>query len=216
MRHPLLALAVVAALAARPMPMRAQGDARLIVTLPQPGAWSREAPFISSTRMLRDQRVRELLHSGFPARLHFRLELWSASGLFDALKEQEEWDVIVRYNPLERRYSAARIERDRATPLGTFRELSQVEDAISRPFQPAIRAPTRHDKFYYAVVLDEEMLSVSDLDEVERWLHGELTPALSGERNAGTAIGRGAKTLITKLLGGEDRHYEARSNVFRP
>jgi hypothetical protein len=160
--------------------------------------------------------MRDLLNHGFPARLHYRLELWSASGLFDDLRSQVEWDVIVRYNPLERLYSATRIEGERAAALGTFEQLRQVADVVAAPFQPAMRPPTRRQKYYYNVVLDVEMLSVNDLDEVERWLRGELRPAVRGEKSPGTAITRGARILVTRLLGGEQRHYEARSRVFRP
>ena len=59
------------------------------------------------------------------------------------------------------------------------------------------------------------MLSVNDLDEVERWLRGELRPAVRGERNPGTAITRGLRSLVVGILGGENRHYEARSRTFR-
>jgi hypothetical protein len=59
-------------------------------------------------------------------------------------------------------------------------------------------------------------LSVSDLDEVNAWLRGELRPAVSGERNPGTAISRGIRSLTTRLLGGEKREYVARSATFRP
>jgi hypothetical protein len=37
-----------------------------------------------------------------------------------------------------------------------------------------------------------------------------------GRRNPGTAVGRGLKTLATRLLGGETRHYEVLSETFRP
>jgi hypothetical protein len=67
---------------------------------------------------------------------------------------------------------------------------------------------------YYNVALDVEMLSVSDLDEVERWLRGELRPAVRGERNPGTAVTRGVRTVVAKLLGAEKRHYEERSSRF--
>ena len=166
--------------------------------------------------MLSDRRMRDLLNHGFPAHLHYRVELWSARGFFDDLKSQVEWDVIVRYNPMERLYTATRIEGERAIPLGTFDQLRKVDDAIGSPFQPPIRPPTRRQKFYYNAVLDVEMLSVNDLDEVERWLRGELSPAVHGEKSPGTAITRGARILVTRLLGGEQRHYETRSRVFRP
>ena len=171
---------------------------------------------VRSMHLLTDGNTREMLHSGFPARLHYRLELWNANGFFDDLKRQVEWDVIVRYNPLKRRYTATRIEGDRITALGSFDKLDPIEELLSQPAQPAFAVPDGHDKYYYNLVLDVQMLSVSDLDEVERWLKGDLGPAVHGEKNPGTAIGQGAKTLITKLLGGQEKHYEARSKVFRP
>ncbi len=210
------ALLIVALLSFGAAPLAAQRDARLVITLPAPPDRGHTAPSIQTKNMLKDRTLQELLHSGFPARLHYRLELWNAGGIFDDLKNQIEWDVIVTYNPLERQYAATRIEGDHATSLGAYTQLSGVEDALNRPFQPALRPPTRRDRFYYIVTLDVETLSVNDLDEVQRWLHGELSPAVRGERNPGTAITRGAKTLITRLLGGEARHYPERTGIFRP
>ncbi|HEU4641688.1 MAG TPA: hypothetical protein VFS44_04470 [Gemmatimonadaceae bacterium] len=213
MRTALRFLALVALLVAAPL--LAQDDARLAIVLPEGSARGTEAPAITTANVLEDRSLRELLHSGFPARLHYRLELWAAGGLFDDLRRRAEWDVIVRYDPLQRRYSATRIEGDRATSLGSYARLPDMEKAVGKPFQPALQPPGRHDRFYYVAELDVEMLSVNDLDEVERWLRGELSPAVRGERNPGTALGRGAKTLVTRLLGGEERHYQARSRVFR-
>jgi hypothetical protein len=176
----------------------------------------RGAPLVRSVQIFSDRDIREMLHSGFPARLHYRLELWGASGFFDDLKRQVEWDVIVRYNPLKRRYTATRIEGEHITALGSFDRLDPVEEILSQAIQPALAMPDGHDKYYYNVVLDVQMLSVSDLDEVERWLKGDLGPAVRGAKSPGTALGQGAKTLITKLLGGQVKHYEARSKVFRP
>lgn len=206
-------------------PLAAQRGARLEVALPPPAAATGGAkgaaaplPYVPEVRaigVLDDRSLRDLLHSGFPARLHFRLELWSSGGLFDDLRRQSEWDVIVRYDPLERRYTATRVEGDRATSLGSYDSLGGVEQALARPFQPAVDPPAEHDRSYYICTLDVEMLSVNDLNEVERWLRGELSPAVRGERNPGTALGRGVKTLITRVLGGETRHYEARTGTFR-
>jgi hypothetical protein len=124
--------------------------------------------------------------------------------------------VIVRYNPLRRRYTATRIEGDRVTALGSFDSLDPVEELLSHATQPALAVPEGHDKYYYNLALDVQMLSVSDLDEVERWLKGDIAPAVHGEKSPGTAIGQSAKSLVTKLLGGQIKHYEARSKVFRP
>ena len=59
------------------------------------------------------------------------------------------------------------------------------------------------------------MLSLSDLDEVERWLRGELRPAVQWKRNPAGVIGRGLRTLFVRMLGAERRHYEVRSKAFR-
>jgi hypothetical protein len=199
------------------VPLSAQRDARLIVALPN-GASDAGVPEVSAETVLDDRSIEELLHSGFPARLHYRLELWQSGGLFDNLQRHVEWDVIVRYNPLERRYSATRIEADRATSLGSLGTMKEVDAALAKPFTPAIAAPKAgdHNRYYWISTLDVEMLSVNDLDEVERWLHGELTPAVHGDRNPGTALGRGVTTLITRVLGGKQRHYEARTREYRP
>jgi hypothetical protein len=194
----------------------AQGPTRVEVSLTNAVGGQRGAPLVRSMQIFSDRDVREMLHSGFPARLHYRLELWGAAGIFDDLKRQIEWDVIVRYNPLKRRYTATRIEGDHITALGSFDSLDPVEELLSHPTQPTIAVPDDHGKYYYNLVLDVQMLSVSDLDEVERWLKGDVGPAVRGQKSPGTALGEGAKTFITKLLGGQDKHYEARSKMFRP
>ncbi|MEO6209931.1 MAG: hypothetical protein ABIQ10_07360 [Gemmatimonadaceae bacterium] len=205
-------------LAALPMAgrARAQGPARVEVSLATAAGGQNGAPMVRSVHIFNDHDIREMLHSGFPARLHYRLELWGAAGFFDDLKRQIEWDVIVRYNPLKKRYTATRIAGDKVTALGSFDGLDPIEVLLAQPSQPAFAAPDGHSKYYYNLVLDVQMLSVSDLDEVERWLKGDLGPAVHGEKNPGTALGQGAKQLITKLLGGQEKHYEARSKVFRP
>ena len=204
------------ALAALPV-LRAQTP-RFELVLPPAAQRGNEVPAVRSDNLLVEEPLRELLRNGFPARLHYRMELWQAGGLFDHLKGQIEWDVIVRYNALERRYGAIRVEGERRedrTGLGSYEQLRDLEDAIGRAFQPALRPPRPRERYYYAGTLRIEMLSVSDLDEVQRWLRGELGPAVRGEHSAGRAVGQGARTLVARLLGGEERQYEARTSIFR-
>ena len=210
-------LLLLVALTALPLARgAAQERSRVEVSLTTAVGGQQGAPLVRSVNILTDHDIREMMHSGFPARLHYRLELWGASGFFDDLKRQTEWDVIVRYNPLKRRYTATRIEGERVTALGSFDNLKPVEELLSHETQPGIAVPDGSDKYYYNLALDVQMLSVSDLDEVERWLKGDLGPAVRGAKSPGTAIGEGAKTLVTKLLGGQVKHFEARSKVFRP
>ena len=216
MRTLLRALAAIALIAVPLARGGAQAPSHVEVNLTNTVGGQRGAPLVRSVHIFADREIREMLHSGFPARLHYRLELWTAGGFFDNLKRQVEWDVIVRYNPLKRRYTATRIEGDRVTALGSFDRIDPVEEILSHATQPTLVLPEGHDKYYYNLVLDVQMLSVTDLDEVERWLKGDLGPAAHGEKNPASAIGAGARTLITKLLGGQERHYEARSKIFRP
>jgi Domain of unknown function (DUF4390) len=205
---------IAALLAAVPLP--AQRRARVEVTLPPAEMRGTEPPVVRCVQVLSSGRLRDLLHHGFPARLHFRLELWSTRGWFDDIKARAEWDVILRFSPLDRQYTVIRLIGDRATRLGTFSDFREAVETVERPFRPPLRLPRRRDRYYYNVVLNVEMLSVNDLDEVERWLRGELRPAVRGKRSPGTALARGARTLAVRLLGGEQRVYEARSQTFRP
>ena len=193
----------------------AQRSARVELALPPAALRGVEEPRVRSVRVLSDARLRDLLRNGFPARLHWRVEVWSTRGWFDDLKGAIEWDVVVRYEPLARLYEIVRIDAEgNPTPLGRTGDFAEVEAIIERPQRPPILPPRRRDRLYYNVSLDVEMLSVNDLDEVERWLRGELRPAVRGERNPGTAVTRGVKTVFARLLGAEKRHYEERSVRF--
>jgi hypothetical protein len=194
----------------------AQGAPGLGIDIPGDGRSGSEPPLIRSMWVLSDSRTRDLLNHGFPARLHYRLELWSTGGWFNDLRSRMEWDVVVRQTPLDNRYEVARIVADRVTPLGKFQQFHDVEELLARPYPAPIAPPSGRARVYYDAVLDVEMLSVSDLDEVERWLRGELRPAMRGRRNPGTAITRGLRSLVVRLLGSGNRHYEARSRTFVP
>lgn len=212
MRLPAVLLLVAGAVGA---PDDAQRTDELEVLLPPPNRRGVEAPAIRSVGLLTDGRTRDLLHHGFPARMHYKLELWSTAGWFDAMLQRREWDVIVRFVPLDRRYIVSRIEGETVTTLGSFGELSEVQALLDRPFRPPMRAAPPGERVYYNAELDVEMMSVNDLDELERWLRGEFRPVARGERNPGTAVTRGVRSLVVRLLGSENRKYRARSVTFR-
>jgi len=189
--------------------------ARLEVTAPPQRAWTEQAPSVTSAGLLTDAAMRDLLSNGFPARLHYRLERWKSGRWFDDIQAASEWDVILKYDVLAKRYQVARVVNKRAEPLGDHPTLEAAAGVAEAPYQTTISLPKKGQRGYYNLLLDVEMLSLSDLDEVERWLRGELKPAVRGEKNPGTALTRGVRTLVVRLLGGEKRHYEARSGTFR-
>jgi hypothetical protein len=171
-------------------------------------------PTVSGIDLLADGKTRDLMRNGFPARLHFRLELWTTGGLFNKLEGTREWDVVVRFEPLTKHYMAGRIAEDRVTLLGDFERLPDLVTAVAAPYAVPLLPQRRGQRYYYNAVVDIEMLSLRDLDEVEHWLRGDLQPAIHGQRGAGTAMTNGLRTLFLRLIGAERRHYEARSKTF--
>lgn len=174
-----------------------------------------EGPLVRVVNVLDDRELRDLMGHGFPVRVHYRAELWTLGGWFNDLRATREWDLVVKQDALSKTYEVARIVDDQVTFLGRFAALDDASATAERPFRVQL-APPRGRRAYYNVVVDVETLSLSDLDEVERWLRGELRPAVQGRRSPGTALGRGVKVLAERLLGGETRHYEVRSETFRP
>jgi hypothetical protein len=208
-RRLLVALALLGVATA---PLGAQRSVRLEVELPsQPG---RGGPRVRALGVLEDTRLRDLLRNGFPSRLHFRTELWSTGGWLNDFEGATEWDVVVRYDRLDATYQVVRVVGERVTSLGRYKELAQAQLAVERPYAPTIRIPRPGRRYYYNARVEVEPMSVNDLDEVERWLRGEARPAIRGERNPGTALGRGVGQLLVRLIGGERRELEARSATF--
>ena len=194
-----------------------QQSAGIDVSLPP--AVAPPGPMIRTSNVIADRELQKLLQNGFPANLHYRAELWSRGGFFDDVVSSVEWDVLVRYEPLTKTYRVARYTYPgagtRAENLGRFERYEDAQAVVARPYQPPLPARRTRDRQYYNVVLEVEVLSMSDLDEIERWLRGELRPAVRGKRNPGTALGRGISRLATRLLGGEKRTYEQRTETFR-
>jgi hypothetical protein len=203
------------ALAAAPSAARAQ-RAHVDVLPPPLNAWAEDEPSVSSVGLLADASMRDLLANGFPARLHYRLERWVSGRWFDDLKAAFEWDVILKYDVLGKKFQVVRVVNQKSESLGEYTSVTDAENAVEAPYKVGISLPKKGQRGYYNLLLDVEVLSLTDLDEVQRWLKGELKPAVAGKRNPGTAVGRGLRTLVVRLLGGEKRHYEARTGTFRP
>jgi hypothetical protein len=209
-------MTVLAALVLHAAPLAAQKKVQVAVLPPPEKVWAEAPPVVVSSGLLADGSMRDLLANGFPARLHYRLERWVSGRWFDDIKAASEWDVVLKYDVLGKKYDVVRVVDKNVEVLGSFTAIDDAENAAEGPYRPAIQLPKKGQRGYYNLLLDVETLSLSDLDEVERWLRGELKPAVSGKKNPGTAIGRGVRTLVVRLLGGEKRHYEARTGTFRP
>ena len=196
-------------------PSIAQGRPKLELQLPAADALITEGPAVHVEHVISDKPMQDLLRNGFPARLHYRVELWSAGGIFDALRRSVEWDVIVRYDAMAANYRVALIRDDKVIPIGQFATFTEVVAEIERPYRAPIAAQKEPDRQYYIATVEVETLSFGDLDELERWLRGDARPAVQGNGNPGTALGRGVRKLFARLVGGERRNLRTRSGTFR-
>lgn len=187
---------------------------RLYVTLsPDSSQDGARAPIVRSESLLGgDSRWLAALRSGLPVRLHYRVEVWrSREGWFDIFVRQAEWDLLVRHEPLLDQYTlltfagASRQERRYAT-------LDALGAALAFAYQVNVR-PTEEGRYYYAASLQVSTLSDSDLDELERFLAGDLREA-KGRENLGDALGRGATRFLLRLAGLPSLRLEARSDQF--
>jgi hypothetical protein len=192
----------------------AQTQVQLDVIVPAGTLTATQAPRIVGKNILADPTTRELLRNGFPTKLHYKLELWKKDGLFNNIESSTEWDVLVQYDPAARVYRAVRRNGKQLEDFGGFATLTSAEEPLTRPYRVPLRPRTQGGRYYYNVFLDVTTLDVSDLDELQRWLRGELQPAVHGRTNPASALKNGIGTLLSRLLGGERRHYEQRSETF--
>lgn len=207
------ALVMGAAAASRPLHAQGRDEPQVEITLPAGDAAA--GPVVKATGLLGDPELEDLLRNGFPARLSWRVELWSAGPVVNEFEGGAAWEVLLRFDPVPKEWVVTRIERDRTRVLGRFQRYGEAAAAAldaGRVPLPATK-PRRH---YYLARLTLEVLSLSDLQEAERWLRGELTPAVRGEKSAGSAIGRFFRAVAARLLGSQRQTVEGRSATFSP
>jgi len=197
-------LALVLVLAAPPL--HAQ-PARAEILIGASGGQPR--PILRAAGLLTEDRdLRDALASGLPVRFNYRIELWERAVL-DRLVGAEEVSFAVVQDPLDRTYllTTGRANRTLAT-------LAAAEQAVVRgmPFGPP--PPVSGRRYYYLATLEVETLSLTDLEELQRWLRGEARPAIEGRRPVGRAVGRGLQRAFVRMVGLPSRRYEARSPTF--
>jgi len=167
-------------------------------------------PRVQATALLADGKFVGLMRSGFPLRLHYRLELWrSRSGWFDQFVTDFPWDAVARHDPLADDFVLIRSESRRVARYGTADDL---ERAIETPYRVTMK-PNGSGNFYFVCHLEVTTLNDTDLEELTRWLKGDVSPAVSGGGNVGGALARGAQRLLVRIAGLPRLTLEARSET---
>jgi hypothetical protein len=159
--------------------------------------------------VLDDRSLEDAARAGLPIRLRLRVELWR-SGFFDRLVGSENWTGVVLFDPLAERFTV-RAPDSEAMLVATNWPSARL--LMERALPAAIR-PREAGRHYFTASLEVETLSLTDLEELQRWLRGELQPAVSGEGSVPAAVGTGLRRLLVRLLRLPVRRYEARSPIF--
>jgi len=172
-----------------------------------------DVPRAQSTGLLADGRFVALMRSGFPLRLHYRLELWRVrAGWFDQFQREVPWDAVARHDPLADDFVLIRTGGS-VTRYATPEELTR---ALEIPYTIQLRPPANNNaRFYFICRLEVSTLNDTDLQELSRWLKGDVGPAVSGEGNFGEALVRGAQRVLVRIAGLPRQRLEARSATFR-
>lgn len=189
------------------LPVGAQDRAPLYLAVhPENGALE-----IRIGDLFADPGLVQALHSGLPVRILVSVALWK-DGFFDREKGRGEWRASVLFDPLEQRYRVG-TGGEGATELSVD-SLAAVSEALQAGFDLPLR-PREEGKYYYLGQVQVEMLSLSDLEELQRWLQGDLATAVRGEENVGTAVGRGVHRMVVRMLGIPAKRFKVRTETFR-
>ena len=204
-RSALVLLSALALLDAAPAP--AQSGAPLTVTVG--GASVRWRPQVRFDRVMRDRGLRDALQNGLPLRFQVRAELWLKTEPFDQLVGVEERSRALLRAPLGEGYTVddGRVQRRYST-------LRSATGALQAALAPTLH-PRTGGRHYYLVRLNVETLSVSELNELRRWLRGEARRPESETDRQPRGLERGVRRVFSRLLGLPSRRYEARSIIFR-
>lgn len=161
--------------------------------------------------VLADTELEDAATSGLPLRVRVRVELWK-DRMFDQLVDTTSWSTVIAHEPIGDQFFVRSLPATRG--LRRASSFESARQAVESDY-PLDMRPRTTGQYYYTVSLQIETLSISDLEELERWLQGELQPAVSGQRSVPGAVGQGAKRLMLRILDLPERRYDARTGRFR-
>jgi hypothetical protein len=184
---------------------------QLSLTLHRDSAGAVDSVVVRAEHLLEDGVFDGALRNGFPVRYHFGLELWRKAAFFDRLRRDAEWDAVVRLDPLTGEYDLIRS----GGTVEHFTSVRAVSRALATRFAVELLPPPgRGARYYYVARLEISSLSLTELEEVERWLTGDVGPAMKSSGNIADALANGARRLLIRFSGLPRRRLEQRSATF--
>ena len=163
--------------------------------------------------ILDDPALQAAVDEGLPLRVRITTELWRDRFLFDGEVAVEEWRASVLRDPLTRRFRAI----GESGPVGAVEgvtTLGQIGDLLHEAFELRV-GPQEEGSYYYRVRVEIETLSPNDLEELRRWLRGDLAPAVGGDDQVEDALFRGLGRVFVRMLQLPSRSYQLTSSTFR-
>jgi len=152
--------------------------------------------------------VGEALEGGLPVRIRVHTELWRDRFL-DQQVARHEWGAVLLFDALERVFLVDTGEGE----TRRFATLAEVTSHLDREVASPIR-PVDAGTYYYLARLEIETLALSDIEELRRWLRGDLAPILSGAQGVGGAVSGAVSRLLVRALGLPVQRHQLRSSRF--
>jgi hypothetical protein len=186
---------------------------RLSIALRRDSAGALAAPVVRAQHLLSDGTFLGAVRNGFAVRFGYRLGLWRAGRFFDHLEREAAWEAVLVQDPVDNAYVL--VGADGKTE--TFADPQRLADALAVPYTVNLLPDAQPgSRYYYIANLDVESLTASELEDVQRWLRGDLGPAIARRGDAQNALTRTARLLLIRLSGLPHRSFEARTERFLP
>lgn len=213
MRRPASLLALLALVAAAPAVAQENARVHLAVVLSTPDTGVTRQAVVRTDSLIADPRVGSMLTSGFPVRMHYRLQIYrSRSGWLDAFVRQVEWDLVVRHEPLLDQYQVAEVFRNGQRAY-RYADRDALKRGVATPREIRV-GPRDEGTYYYVATLEISTMSGSDIRELERFLSGDVAPAATGSETVGTAFGNAIRDALRSVAGLPSLQLEDRSEKF--
>ncbi len=202
----LLAVAAAGALAAQ-APDSTLRPARLTVEPRRDSGGALLGALVRPSHLMADGVFAGALRQGFPAHFVFRVGLWRDGRFLDAEERSVTWENVVVLDAVAGRYE---LIRDNGV-VERFTSLARLDEALAVPVAVELAPDQEGARYYFVASLEMGTLSVSELEEIEGWLRGDLGRAVTERGDLGNALGRGARLVLVRLSGLPSRRFETRT-----
>ena len=159
-----------------------------------------------------DPSLLEAVHSGLPLRIRIRIQLWRDEFFDNQQGDDYQWAAGIIFDPLTRRYGVQ--TSGRAAAEQDVNTLDEARSILQQTLAVPL-LPSRDGKYYYIAAVEMETLSLSDLEELQRWLKGDLAPVIEGESDVEGALAKGLRRVLVRVLGLPAKRFELQSESFQ-